>query len=306
MSLILRAALDLQPGCGLAYDPPVQGGDIESSRFFTAYRGRKAAFQGYGEDYIGPLDFKGRDPGRYLNRQVIKVRFENEEEVRTLNAPHFVVVDPAKAAVASTLEESVRLGDLPHLLHHYPGDLVSFVQNRPEQFSTNVPRTVGTVFLEKPFTKGGLPRYLVMETVEEFRARLQKLQDENEARPADKKLFISPMMQRGGVNVPGCDLKLEGRGNVYWLYHEPLEMSFGSDREEAEFWSSTGISCPVGGDYSLGVSLELFRKGEADVLVAQRVRHYYPHRLLSRWDKHRPRVRALTERLFKTELGEAA
>ncbi len=308
MSLVMRAALALQAGCQLRYDPPLGGDDYRSEQFFKEHRGKAGEFLGYGEKLVGILDFQGRGPGRYIDPDFITVRFENESEVHRLNSRHLVVIDPAKAALVEELEGLQRLGDLPHEVRYYPGDTVRYVANRPEQF-TDVPHQVGCVFIEEQVTKGGVPCYEVLETTEEHRARLEKLRLANAARPEGERLWLNPLDNHQRVKARYEDLALVSRGNVYWLYHAAVEMHFVSDADEAEFWSRTGISRPIGGDHTLLDSLRKFRSGEADIILMHgsgAAARYYPHRLLDRWAAHRPRVRALTLRLYKQELNEAA
>jgi hypothetical protein len=138
---------------------------------------------------------------------------------------------------------------------------------------------------------------------------LEKLQLANAARLEGERLCLNPLDNRQGVKARYEDLALVSRGNVYWLYHAPVEMHFESDADEAEFWARTGISRPIGGDHTLLDSLRKFRSGEADIFSMDgfgAAARYYPHRLLDRWAEHRTRVRALTQRLYKQELNEAA
>ncbi len=304
MSLVMRAALALQSGCRLRYDPPLVSDDYRSQQFFKEHRGKVIEFVGHGEKLVGVLDFQGREPGRYIEPDCINARFENESEVLRLNSRHCVVIEPSKATIVEELEELQRIGNLPFEVHFYPEDLVRFVKNRPERFA-DVPHEIGSIFMEEGYSqKNGLPGYEVFETLEEHRARRQA----DAVRSGDT-VWLSPLGNRQGVNTGHEDLALVSRGNVYWLYHAPVEMHFESEANEAEFWSKTGISRPIGGDHTLTDSLRKFRNGEADILSAHGfgvAARYYPHRLLDRWAEHRPRVRALTERFYREYLSEVA
>lgn len=304
--LIMRAVVSIESGAELLYDCPLRGGDYQSEQFFSNYRGKKAVFVRYGEKLLGPLDFKGRAPGRYLDSSSVVVRFVGEDVERELNILHFVLVHPREHEVVALHSkedlDSQCLGNLHHPILFYPGDCVL-------EKALDLPRVVRSVFLEKPFTMD-LPRYDVAELDDQYAARMKVVKAEWEQKPAEERPFFHQLNNRASWNRTSEDLELISRGNVYHLYHDHSKLVFPSEAEEAEFWAQTGVSYPVsGGDYTLGNALRLFRAGKADCFSVQRLGRssYYPARLLDCWEPHRSRVRALTERLYQAEFaGEAA
>ena len=296
MSVVIRAAAALQPGCRLYYDCPMMSTeDYQSDQFFRKYHGKYAEFVGYCEKFAGPLDFLGRLSGRYVDPDFIKVKFDGEEEVQMLNVHHFVVVDTGKAGLRNTIAgRYARLGDLHRPVLFYQGDMVRLIKNMPDGFG-DAPRKVTTVFVGKPFTTDGTPRYGVSETDEEHQARVAKTDKEQEKLPwasqSPRHLYADPE----GRNVEGTDLELVERGNVWALYNDPSKLSFKSDEEEAEFWVRDGITylLPTKDQQYLALATDILEREEWTRPVS-----YAPRRLHDCFSQHRDRVRALTKRLW--------
>lgn len=326
MSVVVRSALSLQSGCKLLYDPPLRGEDFESERFFKEHRDKQAAFVGYSEKMVGVLDYKGRLPGRYINPECIKVKFVGEE-ARNLNIRQFVVIDKHLASVTDLADDDQRLGDLLHPILFYPDDLVRF-KKKPSREVTREPKRIRGVFMEKPFTMDGRPRYEVMETDTEYAARAAKLEKENEKRSSGKRLILSSLMAPDGWNTRVEDIKLVSRGNVWALYESPDSLSFESDEEESTFWARDGISktiYPRNKDTTLGRmdvpdvderSLESayqgFLIGIGDVIsVSELKQHpdapdrYHVHCLHDCFEEHRDGVRALTGRVWAHQVKQS-
>jgi len=319
MSVVIRAAVALQPGCRLYYDCPLGGADYESREFFDKHRGKIATFVGYNEKLVGVLDHKGRLPGRYVETSDIRVQFDDEEP-RSLNADHFVILDPAKATMAESATENQRIGDLIHPILFYSGDMVR-VKKQLNLFSAEV-HEIGGVFLGEPFTKGGVPRYDVLESEEDAKERKRKFDAETEGMDLLQKVTIGfGVSDRQGKNMAGEDLELVSRGNVWALYHDPSKLTFKSDEDENAFWSTYGICQFVSDEDSsrlLGLPRRAFdwyhltleqayrlcKQEDADVIVpevhtnrGQPVR-YQAMKLYWPFVEHIQRVARLTDRLW--------
>jgi hypothetical protein len=333
MSVTMRAVLALKPGCRLYYDCPLGGDSWKARQFFDKYRGKNATFVGYAEDLIGVLDFKGRMPGRYVDPKGLQVRFDGEETVHpNINILHFIVQDddPAHVSLANPAEKAGCLGDLPHPILFYPGDIVRFLKKPDNQGTSDEPRKVRAVFINKPFTMDGVPRYEVMETPTEREARIEQFHNDNKGRPEGQRLVLATLPDRLGWNTTGEDIELVARGNVWALYHDPSQLSFDSDESESAFWTNRGISSRVSGSdadergtmarfisSANGRTLEdawrLFTAGEADALEPNDLRgnldnqpSHLMYKLHECWAEHRERVRALTQRLWEHQVKQSA
>jgi hypothetical protein len=314
MSVLIRAALELRPGCRLRYDHPAPE-DLFSKD--PIRNGRLATFAGYGHKLVGPLDFKGRAIGRYIDLDKIDVRFDGEEQVReSLSLCHFVVIDddPSHVRPAKDADECQCVGHLPHDLLFYPDDIVRF-RAKPVARLSDEPRTVGEVFLTEPFTTGGIPRYNVAETDAEFEKRKEGLRKE-------KRPFLLSNPDRGSWSVLGESLELVLHGNVWALYRDPGALAFDSEEEELLFWARDGIARLVPGSgepgsESPGCSLEhawkLFTSGEADVIVPEKAfalpdgaARYGVRRLHERWSSYRKWARDLTWKRYEARASQSA
>lgn len=329
MSIVLRAAVRLEPGCRLYYDCPLGGDDFRSQQFFEKYHGKYATFVGYSEKHIGVLDSQGRMPGRYINPDGIRVRFEGEEEEHGLNIRHFILADGEKATLAEGYSEDQRVGDLPHPILYYPGDMVRFKLYKEGR--ENAPRLVRQVFVSDGlFATDGIPRYEVMETEHEARERNRKFDEENAKRPDGRKLVKSLLNDRHGWNTSHEEIELVSRGNVWALYNDPSKLTFASDEEESEFWAKDGIgkrasskkaearsryalASEIADDHSLEAVYKLFTSGEADVINRSeiaRIREipdrYVARKLHECFAEHRERVHALTQRLWAHQVKQTA
>lgn len=328
MSVIIRTAMKLEPSCRLYYDCPLKGDDWRANEFFDKYRGRHATFIGYHEHLVGPLDYRGREPGRYINTEFINVRFDGEDCAHRLDVQHFVVDDtnPDHVQLAEAATDDQRLGDLPHPILFYPGDTVRFV-NKPEDCLSNNLRIVRGVFLSSPFANDGVPRYGVGETSEEISERKgARLREANVGRLSNKTHFHSVHVPLCW-NVTGTNLTLIERGNVWALYHNPDLLSFISDEGELEFWGQDGICRYVTGEIkksTLGVTqgwldsssgltlndaLRIFDARHADIISPTHSNpgeplQYSVKVLHDRWVEHRERVRALTQRLIQEWISQ--
>ncbi len=292
--LRMRAFVALRFGAPLLYDPPLMANDPRGTEFFNEYRGKSAVFTGYCEELVAPLDFRGRKPGRYVDLDWVKAQFDGEIEVRSLNVQHFIVVHPREHEILSKGFdlESQRLGDLLHPVVFYPGDTVI-------EKKTGLQRVVSDAFINKPFVLDGVPMYGVLETDYEHTARVAE-EDEK------KRMMRHHYVGRKTFKMSQDELELHSHGNVWKLYNDPSALAFASDKEELEFWIGRGISKAAGGQWTLSGCLEQFRSGKIDCFEDDSGM-FFPYRLLDCWATHRPRVRALTEKVYQTELaGEVA
>ncbi len=320
MALILKTQVALMEGCELRYDCPMMSGeDYRSDAFFKKYRGRTAYFVGYNTKLVGPLDHLGRLPGVYVNPEGLKVRFEREEEVRSLNEHHLVVVDPTRSMIVGYAGPHQRLDELPNPILFYPGDTVRYKGDTLEKHGSEV-RRVASVFLDKNFVKvEGVPMYDLFETKPERQAR-----HETAAEDKSGSGFL-----RAGIDmiartnkVSGDEIELVARGNAWALYHDPSKLSFYSDKDELEFWRMGGLSSMVAGSKidsesieaslmasafghgSFDMAYKIFVDGEADLVSAEEFKNpgdkerYRTHKLHACFAKHSERVRALTKRLY--------
>jgi hypothetical protein len=304
MTIKLQALVRLAPGCRLYYDcPRMSGDDVRSDRFFKEHGRKHARFVRYSEKHVGVLSHDGRMPGRYIDPSCVIIRFESEEEEHRLNASHFVVVDRFNATFAED-EGEMRLGDLPHPIEFWPDDVVRFREGaeRPSFFTTNAPRVVSSINIERIFLHAGAWGYQVRETDEEHQATV------NAKQPG-----TYGMVTRGGANVPGERLELISRGNVWALYNDPGRLVFASFEEEYEFWSRTGIAKyamakngregllrAVTG-YPLPEATALYEEGHGDIVRAVPYQNrnepvrYELLKLHECFAGHRPHVRMLAK-----------
>ena len=295
--VVMRALLSPQPGCKLKYDCPLGGGSYKSEEFFKKYRGKPATFVGYSEKLVGPLDFKGRIPGRYLNPEDVKVRFDGEQEERELNIQHFIMLHPREHDVmpADFDFDNQRLGDLVHPVLYYPGDLVLDKE-------TGKHRTVQSVFLGHPFTLDGVPRYDVAEVDGDYEARIKGVKEAWSKKTPENRPFLHHVPSRDSWNKKGGEISPVLRGNVWALYHDPSKLSFKSDEDEVEFWTQDGITylLPTQDQQYLALAMDIIERREWDRPVS-----YAPRRLHDCFAQHRDRVRTLTKRVLADKPTEA-
>lgn len=330
MSVTVRAVLALQPGCRLLYDCPSMGDDWEATKFFDTYRGKYATFVGYDEGLVGPLDYLGRKPGRYINPKGIHVIFDGEERVhKGVNTSHFVVIETnsTHVQVVEPAKEPHYVGELLHPVLFYPDDIVRFLKKPLDSISDD-PREVRNVFLEKPFVEDDdVPRYEVMETHSEAAERSRKFDEENEARPEGHRFLMN--MARGipsGWNVSATELVLVTRGNVWALYNDPAQVSFDSVETELAFWARGGVSHHVSLSdterqqmtiadafgHSLEEAWNFFTSEKADIIGVCEISakpksppSYTVSKLHKCWAQHRERVRALTMTVWAHQLKDS-
>jgi hypothetical protein len=324
MSVVMSAALALTPGCKLLYRPPQLAEDPKHTHFYEQHRNEIAVFVGYDEVNVGPLDFQGRMPGRYVSLKSVKVRFEGDAAVHTLNIAHFIVVDnnPAHASFVTNVTEDQRVGDLLHPSLFYPQDTVRVNSSAVYQLSDS-PRLVKTVFTKEPFvSEGHPPRYMVLETEEELAVRRTAAGN------------VTPWEARQtGLDAPktwtmeGSHLILVSRGNVWALYNDSTQLRFDSDDNENDFWALSGISeqafpevvdIAYGkkvdglGEYPLEFAYHEFMANRADIISASTSSFpLQPPRYVIRclhhcFAEHKARVRALTERLWHDQARATA
>lgn len=308
MPVIICVAADLLLGCNLLYDCPYGSDDWNSDQFFKANRGKRAEFVDYCETLVSILDHQGRMPGRYIDPHMIKVRFEGEQEVHSLQAQHFIALDATKVQPAFSAGKNQRFGDLPHPVLFYPGDKVRLKQKPATAMDTE--HSVDMVFLGKPFTRDEVPRYHVAETSEEGAERKRLFNEENAKREPGQQLFPTSDLFPHGWNMAGEDLELVERGNAWALYNDPSKLSFASDEEELRFWARDGVSKRIFGAERIGLASATlsFKKSSVDVILPSTLyppssdepERYEGHKLFDCWSGHRERVRALTSRVYPT------
>jgi hypothetical protein len=307
MTITIRAAVSLLPGCKLSYEPPLSGDSFSSDLFFKKNRGRFVTFVAYAETLVGLLDFWGRAPGRYVNKDCIQVRFDGEDEVQLLNSRHFVLTDSVRAELHGEILSNERVGDLPMQIDFYPGDFVRFVCPHHTALP-NAAYEVKDVWLKDGhFNLGNEARYYVVDTEASTLARAKVRREKNNALPEDQRMHILPTIFPDGWNTPRSDIELVSRGNVYWLYHDPSRLIFSSDEEEVRFWIRSGISAMNAAGVTLKDVCKLFEQELADVIEIPRhllqssTIEFASYKLHKLFEVHRPRVRALTQRIWSEE-----
>lgn len=285
MSVFIQAALSLEPGCKLIYNCP-----HGPNPFFDTHHGKIAIFLSYVESLVGPLDYTGRKPGRYIERERIKVQFEGEGP-EELNIHHFTVIDITKAKLIGNPEKDHCLGELPHPVLFYPGDSVSFKRKPDERFSDD-PKFIRDIYLGHPFTVDSVPRYAVWEHSDYW-------------------------------NASGENLELIKRGNVWALYNDPSKLAFDSDKSELAFWGRDGISRLSGIENAESLMVRVisttnkktlkeawrrFTRFEADLIIRDARDHerYETRKIHDCFAEFRSRVRDLTAKAWKNHAEEEA
>lgn len=280
--LKINAFVQVTEGMCVYYDCPEMGGEsYQGDEFFKKNRGKTGRVKGFSEEFVGPLDFKGRLPGVYIKPGYIHVQFDGEEEVhQSLNLQHFILLDAGQTVVPVTVDlEHQKVRDLPDPIEFWPGDQV--------RKTDDLLYTVR--FIERVYVKGdGTVSYVLAKIAEE----VQQWQDET------------------------VDLTLVARGNVYHLYHDPAQLTFTSPKDEVSFWAREGVSTTVYGsnsnhhrhtsrwEWSLEEARKMVENGAGDLVIASK---QYEHviiidrdgdfevrKLHSCFAHHRERVRALS------------
>lgn len=124
--LKIRALVEVKEGMRVYYDCPTMSQEsFEANKFFGENRGKTGFVKGFSEEFVGPLDSKGRLPGVYINPGCIHVQFEGEETVhRNLNLNHFILLAVGQTVGSEALPEYQKVRDLPEIIEFWPGDKV--------------------------------------------------------------------------------------------------------------------------------------------------------------------------------------
>ncbi len=238
------------------------------------YLGKRVTFVRYAEVLMGPLDPMGRRPGRYTDRENMIVRYSDGDLRVPVKDVRFVDTypKPPAAHIQNGVGEVERLGDLPYPIELWPGDRIKDYGRNKEWF------TVSAI----SFGDDGKPVYELWND------------------SGLVKLILHYKPSGGWLD----------RGNIYLLYNDPEHLTFGSDEEEIVFWAREGISvCGLGrgGGQPMWPCMDFFDKGHIDLITRhpKNESFFCTYKLHSIFAEHRPRVRALTERVFCCEMEEA-
>ncbi len=273
----MQAYIQLKVGMRLFYDcPSMSMEDFESDRFFRKYHGRIATIVSFPSVLFGPLNNDGRLPGLYLEPESVNVQFDGEEIVHNHKyLHHFVLFDTASTMTWDEYAASQRAGDLPHPVLFYQGDKVHKKSDLLQET-----RLVSDV----KFSDDGEILYILAETPEakairkaERAARIEEERAQDAKDPDPLHIPMAALMPSFPYTETcrGEDLCLVTRGNVYYLYNEPENLSFSSNDDEMAFWSQDGISKTVYGKESwrgiwawpLNEAQDMLRRGDGDLMV---------------------------------------
>jgi len=307
----IKALVELTPGDRLFYDCPNMGGDWKSDVFFKAYRHKIATFVGYLETFVGSEDYMGREPGRYLDPKGIRVMFDGETEVRSLNYYHFVLLPEGYSG--EDLDhwlKSQRLGPLPEEIAFAPLDLVCFVDDL-----LKTPRRVKEVCVD---SETGATSYRLLSTKEEHEGYKRGIgKKSKEDRPLSFTIFETPPANE--FTRHACsELVLLDRGPLSLLRSGASADEIGSaleDRSDAlAFWTyyARGESLPDSArPRSLAQAIEMVEQGNIvfindhdGVLVDRGHRVIDLYRIKPKFEKYAEHVRELSLKHWRSKFAE--
>ncbi len=278
---------------------PGRGADYNSQQFFDKYDGKKGVLVGYFSQYIGVLDWQGRKPGTYIERDglserftPVKILFDGETELQTVKLCHLVVISGFEVVDdASPNVDQWYVQELPEPILFYPDDLVCCNEDL-----LRTPREVQSI----SFEKDGTVRYALNHTEEEEKSI--RAVEREEARERAGRMRLTSHLGFPAMTKQAKDLTLLKRGNIFVLYNgNPDDLEFGSLEEEIAFWSRLDLTVQDALEYKYGrernrlpTSLELLRSGEADVIYHLENMvppSYDPKRLRPAFERFRARAR---------------
>ncbi len=222
----IRAHVRLKPGMRVLYSPLYPPDDFKGHRFDKKYSGSTAVVRGFDQEYVAPLDTKGRWPGAYAESSIVNVCFEGEKEVFSSDVSHLIVLDACETIKAEDATMGERIGDLPYKLRFYPGDRV-----RKRGDKTGEVRFVENVRIHDK----GVIVYALSESTAS-RNRREKIRLESGG------VATSNIILPQAESSDGKGFVVASRGNVYDLYCAPEKLSFTSDEQELAFWAQDGVS----------------------------------------------------------------
>lgn len=296
----IRAFVPLRVGMRVYFHNPFPVDDPQDRKQSEKYRGRTGTIMGFAEEYVGPLDGRGRLPGVYQKPGYVDVKFENEKMVhRSLSIECLVLISEASTFALDASPVAQRLGDLPHAIRFYPGDQV-------KKDGGNEVRLVENVRIRDK----GVVEYVLSES--------QENRSHREGRLAERKkdgAFGFGLANLGGSHAEYSDgegLVAVSRGNVYNLYCAPDELSFSSPAEELAFFAKDGVSKKLvtedppyphpRDEWPLDEALEKVVKGEGDFVIktaesgviwVDRRGEYHVRIIHDCWKEYRDRIKAL-------------
>lgn len=125
----MRGEFILLPGANLRYSPNMLPGYNEVEK----YHGQLAQFVEYKKIFVGPLDMQGRMPGVYADPTTLVVKFSDGAQY-SLHATNLKALPGLQVRFDRPLPpgaEDARIGDLPHPIQFWPGDLVKLNKKTP-------------------------------------------------------------------------------------------------------------------------------------------------------------------------------
>jgi hypothetical protein len=293
----------------------VDSDDLPYLKLKEKYRYKMATFLKYHESFVGPLDPQGRMPGVYADPRNALVQFEDgTQHLIELNQ---FVIEPGlyvrHASSAQKRSEDFRVGDLPHKIEFWPGDTVRL--KSADAPLDDRPRLVDEVDFSDSLKKDdSVPRYIVLETDEELKARREKEAHEPSVM---RKVVHNIMLGRHmSYSVSGEALELVSRGKVWALYNPPNGIWFKSDKDEMKFWAQRGISYEIF-KYGVVENGMLLESSDIDPELIDLVHERYdtrgidelieiPRRLHDCFAKYREHVRELNKRFHSRKLEKAS
>ncbi len=297
----IRAFVPLRVGMRVYFHNPFPVDDPQERRTSEKYRGRTGTIVGFAEEYVGPLDGRGRLPGVYQKPGYVDVKFEDEKKVhRSLSIECFVLISEAATLALDASPSPERLGDLPHTIRFYPGDQVRKDDDDEVRLVENV-----------RIREKGAVEYVLSESRENREQREARLAEHKSSR----RLTLG-LANFGGSRAEYSDgegLVVVSRGNVYNLYCAPDELTFSSPAEELAFFAKDGISKRHSAEdppyphprseWPLEEALEVVAKGEGDfvvktaefsnIVIIGRRGEYQVRIIHDCWKEYRDRIKAL-------------
>lgn len=289
----MRAVFHLNQGSRVLYDPFGPTESIVGQDFIDKHRKKHGTIVDFVPEFVFPLDRDGRAPGMYTKSNCIKVRFDGEKEVYTLNTAHLVLLEPGIPPLPSmdSLLDSRRARSLPWEIAFYPGDIVIVLKDSSEV------REIDDVIVNQE--QSGL-LYSLKETEEAFRARKEKdKKDWKEKRVLSTSFYLPQYTQES-------ELRLKTPGNVRFLYTDPSKMTFPGPEALLQFWLQDGLSKQLDWHGSTEQAHKLIERGEADLLDPNlfplgKEKERSVRRLLDTFDSYRNTVRAVSLKSIRSQ-----
>ncbi len=310
LRVTIQAEVVLIPGeTRVRFISPGRGDDYESEQFFDKYDGAFGTLVGYCTRYIGILDWQGRKPGTYIEREgpgeqftCVKILFDGKSEPQIVKYCHLAVISGFRIPSDEKLDPNQwYIGELPESIVFYPGDFVCLSEDLLQ-----TPRKVQSI----SFGKDGAVLYALSHTEEEEKSIHAAEQEKNRQQPLI--IRMASRLNFSAITRGAQDLTLLKRGNIFGLYHgNPEDVSFESLGEEIRFWSSLDVAYVDGPEDRFGLrsnrlsaALDLLRSGKADA-----IHHlenlvpvsYDPMRLRPQFERFRARAQKASIAYWETQ-----